>query len=47
MENENEKKGPEGKIRIGRLYIDPVFLILFSFFSLSALFMLIYILLSL
>jgi len=35
---EGEKKGPEGikKIRIGRLHIDPVFLLIFLFFTISS-----------
>ncbi|GEM_PF-1598610 len=37
-EGKNKNKGPESikKIRIGRLYIDPVFLLLFLFFTISS-----------
>jgi len=38
MTREGKNKGPEGykKIRIGRLHIDPVFLLLFLFFTISS-----------
>ncbi len=46
MESRQDKKRPAGKIRLGRLAVDPVFLIIFLFFMLSSLSMLIFILLS-
>jgi len=38
MAGKGKNKGPEGlkKIRIGRLHIDPVFLLLFLFFTISS-----------
>lgn len=46
MEGQHGKKRESRKIRLGRLAVDPVFLILFIFFALSSLSMLIFILTS-
>ena len=46
MEGRQGKQKPPGKIRLGRLAIDPVFLIVFMFFIISCLSMLLFILFS-
>lgn len=43
-ERENKKNRPE--IKIGRLYVDPIFLVLFLFFTFSALMLYLFIFIS-
>ncbi|MCL6478712.1 MAG: hypothetical protein K6T65_09885 [Peptococcaceae bacterium] len=46
MEGQHGKKRQTGKIRLGRLAVDPVFFIIFVFFLASSLLLLGYMLLS-
>lgn len=46
MEGQQGNKRQNRKIRLGRLAVDPIFLMLFLFFALSSLFMLVFILSS-
>lgn len=46
MEGRQDKNRPPRKIRLGRLAVDPVFLLIFSFFMFSSLIMFAFILSS-
>ncbi len=46
MEGQQGKNRHIHKIRLGRLAVDPVFLVIFTFFTMSSLGMLIFMLLS-
>lgn len=46
MEGRQDKNRPFRKIRLGRLAVDPVFLVIFMFFMASSLMMLAFILYS-